>query len=62
MHRNDVFRMIGRRAPGITAYLDNGGVLEQAQHIAARESLRTTQLYDRRGDVVSLSEIENIAI
>jgi site-specific recombinase XerD len=78
MHRNDVFRMIGRRAPdlrqaarigchtfratGITAYLDNGGLLEQAQAIAAHESLRTTQLYDRRSDLVSLSEIEKIAI
>lgn len=50
------------RATGITAYLLNGGTLEHAQQIAAHESARTTKLYDRRGDQVSLDEIERILI
>jgi len=50
------------RATGITAYLQNGRSLEHAQKIAAYESARTTKLYDRRGDQVSLDEIERIII
>lgn len=50
------------RATGITAYLLNGGTLEHAQQIAAHESARTTKLYDRCGDQVSLDEIERILI
>jgi site-specific recombinase XerD len=50
------------RATGITAYLSNGGIIEHAQQIAAHESPRTTKLYDRRGDQVSLDEIERILI
>jgi site-specific recombinase XerD len=50
------------RATGITAYLENGGQIEHAQNIAAHESPRTTKLYDRRGDQVSLDEIERIVI
>jgi len=50
------------RATGITAYLKNGGKLEVAQQIAAHESSRTTVLYDRRGDDISLDEVERIAI
>jgi hypothetical protein len=50
------------RATGITAYLKNGGRLEIAQQIAAHESSRTTGLYDRRGDEISLDEIERVAI
>ncbi|MDD3897166.1 MAG: tyrosine-type recombinase/integrase [Candidatus Peribacteraceae bacterium] len=50
------------RATGITAYLANGGTLENAQRIAAHESPRTTSLYDRTGDEVSLDEIERILI
>lgn len=50
------------RATGITAYLDNGGTLEHAQRIAAHESARTTKLYDRTGDEVSLDEIEKVQI
>jgi integrase/recombinase XerD len=50
------------RATGITAYLDNGGTIENAQAIAAHESPRTTKLYDRTADVLSLDEIERIAI
>jgi integrase/recombinase XerD len=50
------------RATGITAYLKNGGRLEVAQQIAAHQSSRTTGLYDRRGDDISLDEVERIAI
>ena len=50
------------RATGITAYLKNGGKLEHAQTMAAHSSTRTTQLYDRRGDEVSLDEVERIGI
>ena len=50
------------RATGITTYLENGGTLEHAQQIAAHESPRTTKLYDRTTDQVSLDEIERILI
>jgi integrase/recombinase XerD len=50
------------RATGITAYLANGGELATAQKIAGHESPRTTALYDRTGDAVSLDEIERILI
>jgi site-specific recombinase XerD len=78
MLQSDVWRMIRRRAAqagikteigchtfratGITAYLKNGGRLEIAQQMAAHESSRTTGLYDRRNDEVSLDEVERIAI
>jgi hypothetical protein len=42
--------------------LKNSGKLEVAQHIASHESPRTTKLYDRRQDEISLDEIEQIAI
>src|SRR5215204_3797103 len=45
------------RATGITAYLRNGGTLEKAAMIANHASTRTTQLYDRRNDEVSLDEV-----
>ena len=50
------------RATGITAYLKNGGTLEKAAAMANHASTRTTQLYDRRRDEVSLDEVERIAI
>ena len=50
------------RATGITAYLKNGGTLEKAAHMANHSSTRTTQLYDRRNDDVSLDEVERILI
>lgn len=50
------------RATGITAYLENGGTIEHAQAIAAHESPRTTKLYDRTDDAITLDEIERIAI
>ena len=49
------------RATGITNYLQNGGRLEVAQQMAGHESSRTTGLYDRRGDEISLDEVERIS-
>jgi integrase/recombinase XerD len=50
------------RATGITAYLDGGGSLENAQAMAAHESPRMTKLYDRTGDKITLDEVERIEI
>ncbi|MBS0243934.1 MAG: integrase, partial [Proteobacteria bacterium] len=50
------------RATGITTFLRCGGSLERAAVIANHESLRTTQLYDRRSREVTVEEIENIRI
>jgi site-specific recombinase XerD len=78
MNRVDAWRMIQRRAEGlgfrvkigchtfratgITAYLEAGGTLEKAQAMAAHESPRTTKLYDRTDDAITLDEVERIAI
>jgi site-specific recombinase XerD len=78
MNRVDAWRMIQRRAAdlgalvrigchtfratGIGAYLEAGGTLENAQAMAAHESPRTTKLYDRTGDEITLDEVERIAI
>jgi integrase/recombinase XerD len=78
IHRTDALRMVKRRAraaglsastcnhtfraTGITTYLKNGGRVEVAQQIAGHESARTTGLYDRRDDEVSLDEVEKIII
>jgi len=45
---------------GITTYLENGGPLEKARQMAAHASTRTTQLYDRREDRVTLDEVVKI--
>lgn len=50
------------RATGITAYLKNGGTLERAAAMANHVSTRTTQLYDRRAEAMSLDEVERIGI
>lgn len=50
------------RATGITAYLQNKGTFETAQQLANHESPRTTKLYDRHQDEMSLDEIEKIGI
>ncbi|MGF6939330.1 site-specific recombinase XerD [Paraburkholderia sp. UCT70] len=50
------------RATGITAYLSNGGTLENAAAMANHASTRTTQLYDRRRDDISLDEVERIHV
>ncbi len=74
----DVWRMIRRRAKsagiktkvgchsfratGITNYLEHEGTLEKAQQMAAHASPRTTKLYDRTSDQVSLDEVEKIRL
>lgn len=50
------------RATGITAYLKNGGTLERAAAMANHASTRTTQLYDRRADEITLDEVEHIGV
>jgi len=50
------------RATGITAYLEAGGTLENAQAMAAHESPRTTKLSDRTSDAITLDAIDRIAI
>ena len=78
MTQSDAWRMLQRRArdagiptavcnhtfraTGITAYLHNGGSLEKAQAMAAHESPRTTKLYDRTDDQITLDEVEKIGI
>lgn len=43
-------------------YLKHGGKFEVAEQMAAHESARTTELYDRRGDDTSLDGVERIVI
>ncbi|GIW86406.1 MAG: hypothetical protein KatS3mg108_0730 [Isosphaeraceae bacterium] len=78
MSTADVWRMIRRRAKkagirtpigchsfratGITNYLEHAGTLEKAQQMAAHASPRTTKLYDRTNDQVTLDEVEKIQI
>jgi site-specific recombinase XerD len=50
------------RATGLTAYLKNGGTLENAALMANHASTRTTQLYDRRAEEVTLDEVERVII
>ena len=50
------------RATGITASLSNGGTLEHAQQIAGHASPKTTKLYDRTADTITVAEIERIVI
>jgi hypothetical protein len=44
------------------AVLKAGGTLENAQAMAKHESPRTTKLYDRIGDEITLDGVERIAI
>jgi len=50
------------RAIGITDYLENGGDINIAKRMAGHSNIKTTELYDRRGDEVSFSEIERVGI
>lgn len=50
------------RATGITVYLENGGTLENAQVMAGHDSIRSTKLYDRTSDAVTLDEVERIVL
>jgi len=78
LSRTDVWYMIRRRAAdagietkigchtfratGITDYLSNGGKLEIAQRMAGHANAKTTGLYDRRNDDISVSEVERVGI
>jgi site-specific recombinase XerD len=78
MLRGDVWRMVRRRASdagvetpigyhtfratGITDYLTNGGRIEVAQRMAGHSNAKTTGLYDRRNDDISVGEVERIGI
>lgn len=42
--------------------VENGGTIESAHAIAAHESPRTTKLYDRTSDEITLNEVERIVI
>jgi len=50
------------RATGITTFLENGGDLETAQHIAGHASANTTRIYDHREQKVAQEEIERVRI
>ena len=50
------------RATGITAYLKAGGTLQRAAVMANHASTRTTPLYNRRAEDVTLDEVERIGI
>lgn len=50
------------RAIGITAYLKNGGALENVAAMANHASTRTTQRYDRRRDDIRLGEVDRIRL
>ena len=76
MNRIDAWRMVQRRATelgmkgrigchtfratGITDYLTNGGRIEVAQRMAGHSNAKTTGLYDRRNDDISVGEVERI--
>jgi integrase len=78
MSRTDVWYMVRRlasdagietpigchtfRATGITDYLMNGGRIEVAQRMAGHSNAKTTGLYGRRNDDISVGEVERIGI
>lgn len=74
----DVWRMVRRRASdagietatdchtfratAITDHLTNCGRIEVAQRMAGHTNAKTTGLYDRRSDDISVGEVERIGI
>jgi integrase len=50
------------RATSITDYLTNAGRIEVAQRMAGHSNAKTTGLYDRRNDDISVGEVERIGI
>ena len=46
----------------MAAYLENGGTLERVAGIAAHNNPKTTSLYDRTSDAITLDEIEKVVI
>lgn len=77
LSRTDIYRIVQRRAiaaglprttgphslraTGITEFLRAGGRIERAQAIAGHASVKTTKLYDRTDDAVTISEIERVS-
>jgi hypothetical protein len=55
-------RLADDPATGITNYLEHAGTLEKAQQMAAHSSPRTTKLYDRTNDQITLDEVEKIQL
>lgn len=43
-------------------HLSNGGTIEHAQQIAGHAAPKTTKLYDRSADTVTVDEIQRIVI
>ena len=78
LHRNNAFDLMRKRAAaagiktrisnhsfratGITNFLENGGMLEHAQDMAAHASPRTTRLYDRRKERITQAQVERIRL
>jgi site-specific recombinase XerD len=78
MTQQDAYRMIERRAKqagiktkignhsmratGMTDYLKSGGTLEKAQQMANHSSPRTTKLYDRSNEELTLEEYAKVGI
>ncbi|HVT90631.1 MAG TPA: tyrosine-type recombinase/integrase [Tepidisphaeraceae bacterium] len=78
LHPDNVLQMVKRRArdagvsdrlcchtwrgTGITAYIKAGGDIRIAQKMAGHASLKTTQIYDRSEDEVTLDEVERIVL
>ena len=76
MTENDALRMVKRRARDaglpastcnhtfratcITNFRRNGGSRSKAAQLACHESERTTRMYDRSDDPVTLDEIERV--
>ncbi len=55
-------RRAGEKLPTRSKPGQNGGTIEKAQAIAAHESPKTTKLYDRTNDQITLDEVERILI
>jgi site-specific recombinase XerD len=78
LHSDNILQMVKRRArdagvsdrlcchtwrgTGITAYIKAGGDIRIAQKMAGHASLKTTQIYDRSEDEITLDEVERIVL
>ena len=78
MHIVEAYRMVKRRLKGaglpsrlsphsfrvttITDLLEQGGPLEDLQHLAGHAGSRTTRLYDRRQQRITRNIVERISI
>lgn len=78
LDRRDCWRMVKRRvknaglsdkitnhscrASGITSFLLNGGLMEDAQFLAGHADIKTTRLYDRREKEATVAMVELVGI